>query len=154
MCSIEHVSLRYGETRSVCLKGDADALNRRRGRFLLRCTIHRNCQGEHTLKINVLPVCIRVGKMKQYVGRLMQLLSVSLSPSEVHNCKFQLFLEQNLKESWYESRKLWLALQGVILRIKSGGGKVVHILYLKWASHHEGVLGEWRYSSTHSWTRH
>jgi len=30
----------------ISLKFDADALNRRRRRFLLRCTIHHICQGE------------------------------------------------------------------------------------------------------------
>jgi hypothetical protein len=33
-------------------------------------------------------------------------------------------------------------------------GKVVPVLFLlNRAPRHEGVLGEWRYSSTHSWTR-
>jgi hypothetical protein len=27
-------------------------------------------------------------------------------------------------------------------------------LSFKWAPRHEGVLGDWRYSSTHSWPRH
>jgi hypothetical protein len=27
--------------------------------------------------------------------------------------------------------------------------KVVPVLFLNWASRHEGVLGEWKYSSTH-----
>jgi len=30
----------------ISLKVDADALNRRRRRFLLRCTIHHICQGQ------------------------------------------------------------------------------------------------------------
>jgi len=31
-----------------------------------------------------------------------------------------------------------------------GTGKVVPVLFLNWVPRHEGVLGEWRYSSTHS----
>jgi hypothetical protein len=27
-------------------------------------------------------------------------------------------------------------------------------LCFNWAPRHEGVIGEWRYSSTHSWPRH
>jgi len=30
----------------ISLKVDADALNRRRRQFLLRCTVHRICQGQ------------------------------------------------------------------------------------------------------------
>jgi hypothetical protein len=33
-----------------------------------------------------------------------------------------------------------------------GKGKVVPVLFLNWAPRHERVLGEWRYSSTHSLT--
>jgi hypothetical protein len=33
-----------------------------------------------------------------------------------------------------------------------GKSKVVPVLFFNWASRHEGVLGEWRYSSTHSLT--
>jgi len=31
-----------------------------------------------------------------------------------------------------------------------GKGKIVPVLSLNWTPHHEGVLGMWRYSSTHS----
>jgi hypothetical protein len=33
-------------------------------------------------------------------------------------------------------------------------GKVVLMLFFNWAPLLEGALGEWRYSSTHSWPRH
>jgi hypothetical protein len=33
-------------------------------------------------------------------------------------------------------------------------GKVVQVPFYCWAPRHEGVLGEWRYSSMHSWLRH
>jgi hypothetical protein len=33
-----------------------------------------------------------------------------------------------------------------------GKGKVVPVISFNWASRHEGVLGEWRYSPTHSST--
>jgi hypothetical protein len=36
--------------------------------------------------------------------------------------------------------------------VASGKGKVVPVL--NWAPRNEDVLGEWRYSSTHSWPRH
>jgi hypothetical protein len=35
-----------------------------------------------------------------------------------------------------------------------GKGKVkLSLCFFNWAQHHAGVLGEWRYSSTHSWPR-
>jgi len=33
-----------------------------------------------------------------------------------------------------------------------GEGKIVPVLFFSWALHHEGILDEWRYSSTHSLT--
>jgi hypothetical protein len=36
-----------------------------------------------------------------------------------------------------------------------GKSKVVTVLFIfNWAPRHEGVLGEWMYSTTHSWPRH
>jgi hypothetical protein len=35
---------------------------------------------------------------------------------------------------------------------RHGNGKVPVLFYLNWAPYHEGVLGEWRYRSTHSLT--
>jgi len=32
--------------------------------------------------------------------------------------------------------------------------KVKLSLCFNWAPHHEGVLGNWRYTSMHSWPRH
>jgi hypothetical protein len=36
--------------------------------------------------------------------------------------------------------------------ILTGKGKVVPVLFCNLAPRHEGVLGEWRYSSSHSFT--
>jgi hypothetical protein len=35
-----------------------------------------------------------------------------------------------------------------------GKGKVAPVLFNNWAPRHEGVMGEWRYSSMHSWPWH
>jgi len=39
---------------------------------------------------------------------------------------------------------------------KEGEGKykVVLCFFFNWAPLHKGVLGEWRYSTTHSWPLH
>jgi len=34
------------------------------------------------------------------------------------------------------------------------GELIVPVLLFNWAPRHEGVLGEWKYSSTHSWPRY
>jgi hypothetical protein len=41
-----------------------------------------------------------------------------------------------------------------ISKFRPGNGKGVVILCFNWAPRREGVLGEWKCSSTHSWPRH
>jgi hypothetical protein len=43
---------------------------------------------------------------------------------------------------------------GQFIGICKGKGRIVPLLFLNWATHHEDILGDWRYSSTNSWRRH
>jgi hypothetical protein len=65
-----------------------------------------------------------------------------------HNtCKSQYLF--SVQSGYKTTRRCGKNLERLKVKIK---GKVVPVLFFNWAPRHEGILGEWKYSSTHSLT--